>query len=77
MESSNNNNKIIAIEAIVKREKITLLQGIIVYRDRKKKKHKILLHNFHVTKLSKENSESVTVEFTFAASFYFITHATP
>lgn len=76
MESSNNNNKIIAIEAIVKREKITLLQGIIVYRDRKKK-HKILLHNFHVTKLSKENSESVTVEFTFAASFYFITHATP
>lgn len=76
MESSNNNNKIIAIEAIVKRENITLLQGIIVYRDRKKK-HKILLHNFHVTKLSKENSESVTVEFTFAASFYFITHATP
>lgn len=76
MESSNNNNKIIAIEAIVKRENIILLQGIIVYRDRKKK-HKILLHNFHVTKLSKENSESVTVEFTFAASFYFITHATP
>ena len=76
MESSNNNNKIIAIEAIVKRENITLLQGIIVYRDRKKK-HKILLHNFHVTKLSKENSESVTVEFTFAASFYFITNATP
>ena len=76
MESSNNNNKIIAIEAIVKRENITLLQGIIVYRDRKKK-HKILLHNFHVTKLCKENSESVTVEFTFAASFYFITHATP
>ena len=76
MESSNKNNKIIAIEAIVKRENITLLQGIIVYRDRKKK-HKILLHNFHVTKLSKENSESVTVEFTFAASFYFITHATP
>ena len=76
MESSNNNNKIIAIEAIVKRENITLLQGLIVYRDRKKK-HKILLHNFHVTKLSKENSESVTVEFTFAASFYFITHATP
>lgn len=76
MESSNNNNKIIAIEAIVKRENITLLQGIIVYRDRKKK-HKILLHNFHVTKISKENSKSVTVEFTFAASLYFITHATP
>ena len=42
MESSNNNNKIIAIEAIVKREKITLLQGIIVYRDRKKKTQEII-----------------------------------